>query len=65
MPQQPVKIYPSIRIEGDWLTEAGFKPGATVYLFVESGKIIIKLEPENSTEANTMKLFDALNSTAV
>lgn len=56
--------YPSIRIQGNWLKDAGFDPGSTVYLFVESGKIVIKLEPENHTEAQAMKILTAIETAA-
>lgn len=57
-------FYPSIRIQGNWLQDAGFDPGSTVYLFVESGKIVIRLEPENDTEAKAMQLLTALDDAA-
>lgn len=57
-------IFPSIRIQGNWLKDAGFDPGSNVYLFVESGKIVIKLEPENHTEAQAMKLLTAIDTAA-
>lgn len=56
--------YPQIRLEGLWLENAGFLPGQTVYIFVESGKIVLKAEPENSTEAKAIQVLNALDDVA-
>jgi hypothetical protein len=56
--------YPQIRLEGVWLEDAGFLPGSVVYLFVESGKIVLKSKPENETEAKAIKLINALDDVA-
>jgi hypothetical protein len=37
-------IYPTLRIEGNWLNEAGFTPDTNVIVIVEAGKIVIKPE---------------------
>ena len=34
--------FPVIRIEGNWLSDAGFLPNSTAYIYVENGKITIK-----------------------
>ncbi|TYZ12757.1 type I toxin-antitoxin system SymE family toxin [Hymenobacter lutimineralis] len=31
----------SLRLQGDWLTAAGFAPGATALVQVEAGRLII------------------------
>lgn len=56
--------FPKIRLEGVWLEDAGFKPGQKVYIFIEAGKIVLKAEAENETEAKAIKLVDALDSIA-
>lgn len=57
-------IYPVIRLEGNWLQEAGFRPGESVYLFVQDGKITLKTAPEDPTEAAAIKVFNAFNDVA-
>lgn len=57
-------IYPVIRLEGNWLQEAGFLPGQSVYLFVQDGKITLKTAPEDPTEAAAIRVFNAFNEVA-
>lgn len=58
-------LYPILHLQGNWLHEAGFTKGSTVYLFVEDGKIVLKLEPETDTEAKAIQIFNALNDVTV
>jgi len=43
-------LYPAIRIEGNWLKDAGFLPNTCVYVIIESGKIVIKPESETTNK---------------
>jgi hypothetical protein len=36
-----IAISSSLRLQGDWLTEAGFVPGKTALIQVEAGRLII------------------------
>jgi hypothetical protein len=40
-------FYPTLRIEGNWLKQAGFNSFETVILTVEQGKIVISKKPQN------------------
>jgi hypothetical protein len=60
-----LKLYPVLHLQGNWLEDAGFTKGSTVYLFVEDGKIVLKLEPENETESKAIQLFNAINDKTI
>ncbi len=58
-------LYPILHLQGNWLHDAGFTKGSTVYLFVENGKIVMKLEPETETEAKSIQVFNAFNDVTI
>jgi len=56
-----LSLYPILNLEGNWLQDAGFTPGANVYVFVEDQKIILKMEPESELEKKAIMLYDAFH----
>lgn len=51
-PGQKMNV-PRINLQGEWLSNLGFQVGDHVIVSYEQGKLIVALEPEISTEANS------------
>jgi hypothetical protein len=43
---QPAKVKPSIKLLGDWLRFAGFKPGTMATIIINNGVLTIRPEQE-------------------
>ena len=44
---------PRINLQGEWLSNLGYQVGDHVVVSYEQGKLIVELEPEISTEAES------------
>lgn len=66
MKERHLKIYeapgqkrniPRINLQGEWLSNLGYQVGDHVVVSYEQGKLIVELEPELSTEAESQEYF--------